>query len=86
MTITLELSKQDSKLALKICNQGPTIAPEQQGQIFNSMVSLRSGKKNRPHLGLGLYIVRSIVRRCSGRKGRERGRRSMFYRHPTATV
>lgn len=64
--ITLKLSKQDSKLALRICNQGPTIAPEQQGQIFNSMVSLRSGKKSRPHLGLGLYIVRSIVKHHQG--------------------
>jgi dedicated sortase system histidine kinase len=64
--ITLRLSKHDSKLALRICNQGPTIAPEQQGQIFNSMVSLRSGKKSRPHLGLGLYIVRSIVKHHQG--------------------
>lgn len=64
--ITLELSEQDGKLALRISNQGPTIAPEQQGQIFNSMVSLRSRKKSRPHLGLGLYIVRSIVKHHQG--------------------
>ena len=30
------------------------------------MVSLRSGKKSRPHLGLGLYIVRSIVKHHQG--------------------
>lgn len=59
------LGKQDG-IELRICNQGPTIAPEMLGQIFNSMVSLRTRKDSTPHLGLGLYIVRTIVEHHQG--------------------
>ena len=31
-----------------------------QGQLFDSMVSLREGTKSNNHLGLGLFIVRLI--------------------------
>jgi two-component system, OmpR family, sensor histidine kinase ChvG len=33
-----------------------------EGQLFNSMVSVRQKKENNtPHLGLGLYIARMIA-------------------------
>ena len=32
-----------------------------QGNLFESMVSIRNNKGEQPHLGLGLYIVRLIV-------------------------
>ena len=64
--ITIKLSQNQDTLELRIFNQGPTIAPEMLRQIFNSMVSLRSGKNDSPHLGLGLYIVRSIVEHHQG--------------------
>ncbi len=64
--VILTLEKQKQSLKLEICNQGPIIATEMQGQIFNSMVSLRGGKKSSPHLGLGLYIVRSIAQYHGG--------------------
>ncbi len=32
-----------------------------QGRLFDSMVSLREGQDDGPHLGLGLYIVRLIA-------------------------
>ena len=51
---------------LKICNQGPTLSSDQQKQIFNSMVSLRKKKDTLPHLGLGLFIVRTIIEHHSG--------------------
>ncbi len=35
-------------------------------QIFNSMVSHRPQKRSGPHLGLGLYIVRTIVEQYQG--------------------
>ncbi len=64
--ITLTLERQEKTLTLRIANQGPEIEKEQQGQIFNSMVSLRSRKKSSPHLGLGLYIVRTIIQHHGG--------------------
>ncbi len=64
--ITLTLERQEKTLTLCISNQGPEIEKEQQGQIFNSMVSLRNRKKSSPHLGLGLYIVRTIIQHHGG--------------------
>jgi len=64
--ITLLLTKEENTLTLHISNQGPEIEEEKQGQIFNSMVSLRSRKKSSPHLGLGLYIVRTITQHHGG--------------------
>ena len=63
--ILLSLTGND-RLELTVRNQGPKIEVAVQGQIFNSMVSLRSRKKNSPHLGLGLYIVRSIAHHHGG--------------------
>ena len=64
--ITLSLEKRDGHLRLSITNFGPEIETKHQGQIFNSMVSLRSKKKSSPHLGLGLYVVRTITHHHSG--------------------
>lgn len=64
--ISLTLSSNQNTIELTICNQGPLIAPEMLGQIFNSMISRRSGKGSTPHLGLGLYIVRTIVEHHQG--------------------
>ena len=64
--IVLELLRRNDKIELTVCNQGPPIAPDMLGQIFNSMVSLRTRKSSTPHLGLGLYIVRSIVEHHQG--------------------
>ncbi len=64
--VVLSLSSDQEGIELSICNQGPTIAPEMLGQIFNSMVSLRTRKDSNPHLGLGLYIVRTIVEHHRG--------------------
>jgi len=52
---------------LTVTNQGPTIPEELQNQIFNSMVSYRQQKRSGPHLGLGLYIVRTIVEHHQGK-------------------
>jgi len=64
--ITLSLTREDALLVLRVSNQGPEIARDKQGQIFNSMVSLRSRKKSSPHLGLGLYVVRAITHHHEG--------------------
>ncbi len=70
--IALSRSKQD--LLLIVSNDGPPLPEHMQGQLFDSLVSVRDGKEaptesakaNKPkddgtHLGLGLYIVRLIV-------------------------
>ncbi len=54
-------------ITLTVTNQGPTIPEELQSQIFNSMVSYRQQKGSGPHLGLGLYIVRTIVEHHQGK-------------------
>ncbi|MBM9519400.1 GHKL domain-containing protein [Desulforhopalus vacuolatus] len=68
-SIELELQRGVSSVIIIISNQGPGILREMQGQIFNSMVSKRdsgSKKTGGAHLGLGLYIVRTIVEYYSG--------------------
>jgi len=64
--IEISLTEQNGHLQLTVANQGPTIPDELQGQIFNSMVSYRKQKGSGPHLGLGLYIVRTIVEHHQG--------------------
>ena len=64
---TLSSAPLRGTVTLKVANQGPTIPEELQNQIFNSMVSYRQQKGSGPHLGLGLYIVRTIVEHHQGR-------------------
>ncbi len=47
---------------LTVSNRGPRLPESMKGKLFESMVSVRSGKSAaEPHLGLGLYIVRLIA-------------------------
>jgi dedicated sortase system histidine kinase len=64
--IEISLKKTDKRIEIRVTNEGPTIARELQPQIFNSMVSYRNQKSTSPHLGLGLYIVRTIVEHHRG--------------------
>ena len=64
-TIILRLTLDPSVAVLEVDNPGPPIAPEAQGRLFESLwQSRREGggeNDNRPHFGLGLYIVRLIA-------------------------
>jgi two-component system, OmpR family, sensor histidine kinase ChvG len=42
-------------------NPGPPLPSEAPGRLFESLWQSRSGADNRPHFGLGLYIVRLIA-------------------------
>lgn len=64
--VSLQLSAGQDSLELRISNEGNPIAPDMLGHIFNSMVSLRTQKETTPHLGLGLYIVRTIIEHHHG--------------------
>jgi signal transduction histidine kinase len=60
--ITVRLERTNSKAVLQVLNHGPPLPDAMKGKLFESMVSLRgSGKSAKPHLGLGLYIVRLIA-------------------------
>lgn len=61
-TIALGLYGWDDKLVLSVANPGPALPESMQGNLFDSLVSVReSGAKSRPHLGLGLHIVKRIA-------------------------
>lgn len=57
----IALSSLNGQIQLTVVNQGPTIPDEIRGQIFNTMVSRREKHDSRPHLGLGLYVARTIT-------------------------
>ena len=61
--ILLSLNRHKKTLQLSISNTGPLLPDNMQGQLFDSLVSIRDSKahQQKTHLGLGLYIVRLIV-------------------------
>jgi two-component system sensor histidine kinase ChvG len=68
ITITVGRSERNSaEVEMSVSNQGPAIEEQFRSQIFTSMVSRRATKGSRPHLGLGLYIVRTIAEHHRGR-------------------
>ena len=59
--IIIRLLETDSDVIVSVTNQGETLPDHMQENLFESMVSVRSKRGDRPHLGLGLYIVRMIA-------------------------
>ena len=62
--INITTHKQQVQLAIR--NEGEWLPEQMQHQLFDSMVSLRDKKNGRPHLGLGLYIVKLITESHGG--------------------
>jgi two-component system sensor histidine kinase ChvG len=60
-TITLTLASDARSHRLSVRNAGPTLPAELADRLFESLVSGRAGADGKPHLGLGLYIVRLIA-------------------------
>ncbi len=65
--VDIHLATADGRAVLSIANQGPPLPEEMQGNLFDSMVSVRDKASDEPHLGLGLYIVRLIAEFHGGR-------------------
>jgi dedicated sortase system histidine kinase len=69
--IDVELALTATDAVLSVSNEGPPLAPETAGALFESMVSVRTEQTGGrgPHLGLGLYLVDLIARFHHGRAG-----------------
>lgn len=59
--IELSLTRQNQYAVVTIGNDGPPLPGTMEGQLFESMVSVRDRADHSTHLGLGLYIVRLIA-------------------------
>lgn len=59
--ITLALEPEGRLFKLSVSNEGSLLPPQLDGRLFESLVSSRTATDHRPHLGLGLYIVRLIA-------------------------
>jgi signal transduction histidine kinase len=59
--ITLALDVEPRNYKLSVSNDGPPLPPQLNDRLFESLVSSRSSSDGKPHLGLGLYIVRLIA-------------------------
>jgi dedicated sortase system histidine kinase len=57
----------DPYVRLQVDNQGPCLPPGMEDALFQSMVSIREGGSDEPHLGLGLYLVKLILEFHNGR-------------------
>ena len=59
--IAIELTIEDSHVVIRVVNEGSELPTEMQGQIFDSMVSLRRKSDTKSHMGLGLYVAKVIA-------------------------
>ncbi|NGP53442.1 ATP-binding protein [Thioalkalivibrio sp. XN8] len=66
--IRLELARRRDDWRLAVANAGSRLPSGAPARLFDSLVSLR-GETGKPHLGLGLYIVRLVAERHGGRAG-----------------
>jgi two-component system sensor histidine kinase ChvG len=66
-TITLKLVRAGGNYELSVENDGPSIPEAMLGRLFESLFEHRPGSDDKPHFGLGLYIVRLIAEFHDGR-------------------
>ncbi len=60
-TIMVRLVRSGGHYELQVSNDGPLIPPAMLGLLFESLFEHRQGVDDKPHFGLGLYIVRLVV-------------------------
>jgi signal transduction histidine kinase len=60
-TITVRLERALGLYLLQVQNDGPPIPQALLGRLFESLFEQRQGRDDKPHFGLGLYIVRLIA-------------------------
>jgi two-component system, OmpR family, sensor histidine kinase ChvG len=59
--ISVRLARFQANYTLEVGNDGPLIPAELLSHLFESMFEQRHGRDEKPHFGLGLYIVRLIA-------------------------
>ena len=64
--IWVGLTAEGEDWLLEVGNTGSRLPPGAAGRLFESMTSVRDDDPRRPHLGLGLYIVRLVARHHGG--------------------
>ena len=67
--IGIDLLGARSEFVLSVSNTGSELPESMREQLFDSLVSIRKRGDDRPHLGLGLYIVALIAKFHGGRVG-----------------
>lgn len=70
-TIGVRVARRGDEVGVTVRNSGSTLPEEIRGRLFDSLVSARSARDERPHLGLGLRIVALIAEFHDGRAGAE---------------
>jgi len=65
--IEVALAAAGDEIVLSVANLGPTLPAKMRGRLFDSLVSLREQRGDRPHLGLGLHIVALVADFHGGR-------------------
>ena len=81
-TVTIRLIDEGDKIMVAIDDEGPGIAPELAGALFQKFAQ---GKKGRGKIGLGLYFCRITVEHWGGEIGhqpREEGGTRFWFRLP----
>lgn len=59
--IAFALWREGARAMIGVENDGPSLPEAMRGELFESMVSVRPGPGDKPHLGLGLTIVRLVA-------------------------
>jgi two-component system sensor histidine kinase ChvG len=60
-TVTVRLERVPENYCLQVANDGPLIPEALMGRLFESLFEQRQGGDDKPHFGLGLYIVRLVA-------------------------
>jgi two-component system sensor histidine kinase ChvG len=59
--ITVRLERALGNYRLQVQNDGPPVPQALDGRLFESLFEQRQGRDDKPHFGLGLYIVRLVA-------------------------
>ncbi|MBX3060272.1 MAG: HAMP domain-containing protein [Anaerolineae bacterium] len=68
-TITVELAGIDGRVRLAVSDEGPGIPPAERANLFHRFVRLDSADREQYGIGLGLYVVKTVIEAHHGRVG-----------------